>query len=304
MTEQRVAGGLDKGFARLAAMRKLFAVRNPQDIADYGRSAAAAWVARSAAPIPANVHAERIEGPYSGLRITPPEPGMLRMLYIHGGGLVYYDSSVFLPFLANLAVATGMEILAVDYPKAPENAASEILAGAIASAEAALRLSDGFGPGRPTLVAGDSVGAVLAMLLALGPMRERFAEMHLIYPVADAGGDYPERYATGHFLDAAMMRWFSNFIAPLFGTLGGPPCNLPREVLADLPPCTIHLAECDILHDEGHALARRCDEAGILRDVIVHEGLPHDFCLYSGAVPAAGRGVDLIAGKVRRCAPA
>jgi len=242
MSEVRVAGGLDKGFARLAAMRRLFAGRNPRELPDYGRRAAAAWVARNAAPVPAGIRVEQINATFRGHRILPPGESRGRLLYIHGGGLVYYDSSTFLPFLADLALVSRMEILALDYPKAPEHSANDILASVTSSAEVALRELGWAGSHGAMMIAGDSVGALLAMILAHGPLRGRFDAMHLIYPVADAGRTYPEQFASGHFLDKDTMNWFGGFIEPLFVPLGGSPCKLAPASLRNLPPCTIHLA--------------------------------------------------------------
>jgi acetyl esterase len=288
------SGKMDKGFARLAAMRKLMSRGDPRDLPDFGRAAAAAWIARTAAPIPAGVSVHRLSGGYPGHEIVPPGGGSRTMFYIHGGGLVYYDSRVFLPFLATLAHDADLRIVAFDYPKAPETETPAILAALDDALQAALQSTLQARRDGDILIAGDSVGGLLALVFALGPLKGRFGEVHLIYPVAGAPAHYPSRHAQGHFLDESLMLWFRGFIAPLFDKLGGAPVDLPTETLRRLPPVTIHVAECDILAEEGLALAARCREAGVLRHLASHAGLPHDFCLYGKAVPAAAEGIARI----------
>ncbi|HSP24883.1 MAG TPA: alpha/beta hydrolase, partial [Saliniramus sp.] len=277
------------------AMRKLMGRGDPRDLPDYGRAAAAAWVARTAAPIAPSVTVRPLGGGHPGHEIVPPGGGARTLFYIHGGGLVYYDSGVFLPFLATLAHDADLRILAFDYPKAPETETPVILASLEAALAAALERTLARRPGGDILIAGDSVGGLLALVFALGPLEGRFSEAHLIYPVAGAPADYERAYGQGHFLDESLMLWFRGFIAPLFDALGGAPVDLPSETLRRLPPVTIHVAACDILREEGLALASRCRDAGVLRQLVEHAGLPHDFALYGKAVPAAADGIAVIA---------
>ncbi|WP_136444094.1 alpha/beta hydrolase fold domain-containing protein [Pacificoceanicola onchidii] len=253
-------------FRKLAAFRRMFMKGNPQDAPDYGRAAAATWAARSAPALPDTV---RVEHARYGRRLIPAQFGADPIVYIHGGGLVYYDTEVFTPFLAQIAAQTGRTVLALDYPKAPETKAPLIRA----HLEATLRQITARHP-RITLM-GDSVGGLLAAQLAHMP---GVTDLHMLYPVTDLATDPADPYGTGHFLDTSMMDWFYTFITPL----GAAPLTLPRT--------SVHIAEADILAPQARAFALKSNAK-----VTEHPGLPHDFCLFSGASNAAATAVSQIA---------
>lgn len=253
-------------FRKLATLRRFFMKGDPRDAPDYGRAAAAAWTARNAPAIPQNV---RVEKTPFGRCLTPAQCGADPIVYIHGGGLVYYDTEVFTPFLSQLAAQTGRSVLALDYPKAPETKAPLIRT----YLEATLRQITARHP-RITLM-GDSVGGLLAAQLAHMP---GVTDLHMLYPVTDLATDPTDPHGTGHFLDTQMMDWFYEFITPL----GAAPVSLPRT--------TVHIAGADILAPQARAFAKN-----VKADLIEHPGLPHDFCLFSGASEAAAKAVSQIA---------
>ncbi|MEZ5842071.1 MAG: alpha/beta hydrolase, partial [Hyphomicrobiales bacterium] len=275
---------------------RLVASRDPRSLPDLGRSGAAAWASRFGPPRHPGVSVRQLGEPFAGLELTPPEPTDGELFFIHGGGLVYYDTAVFAPFLSELAAASGVRITAFDYPKAPETATGEIVSALRQGIGAALDRH----PGRRITLAGDSVGGLLAVHFALADFAGRLSRLQLIYPVAAAPATYDGRYATGHFLDGAMMSWFRGFIDPIFKMDGGAPADLAPEMLRRLPPVTLHIAECDILAAEGHALAAAMRAAGIATEVVVHAGLPHDFCLHSGRIASAAAGTARIAESLRQ----
>ncbi len=49
------------------------------------------------------------------------------------------------------------------------------------------------------------------------------------------------------------------------------------EQLKGLPPAVIHVAENDVLRDEGEAYARKLDLAGVSVSTVRFEGLIHDY---------------------------
>ncbi len=288
------AGALDRDFVALAAARRLMLRSEPRRLADHGRAATDAWIRRFAAPVDASVAVSAIDGPSARDEIVPAGGATRTLIYLHGGGLVYHDRTLFRPLLTRLAAAARLTVLSLDYPKAPETPPLDILASVSASLNAALaRATD-----HEVLIAGDSVGGLMALHFALGPWVGRFVGIHLLYPVVAATRHYDDRLGRAGFLDSAMMGWFRTFIDPIFAAGGGAPLDRPAGRIRRLPPVVIHAAEQDILCPEALAFAKRCREAGVLKRLILHRGLPHDFCLY-GSRPAAAAAVDRIAAELR-----
>ena len=292
MSAPAARGRLDRGLARLVAVRKLMKPGDPRRSPDYGRADAKAWVQRFSPSLPDSVRVRRLNASCPGHEVKPRGNVTRTLLYVHGGGLVHYDTAVFLPFLAILAAESGLRVVALDYPKAPEVATSEILLALTRSVSRALKAM----PDQEILIGGDSVGGLLAMHFALGRFRERFSEIHLIYPVLDAPDRYRSPYAEGHFLDEKLMLWFRGFIDPLFEiALEDIPVRFSRPRLRRLPAVTLHVAECDILREEGLRFGERCRRAGVHPRIVEHETVPHDFCLYTKPAPSAAASVRQIA---------
>lgn len=55
------------------------------------------------------------------------------------------------------------------------------------------------------------------------------------------------------------------------------PFNATLDQLKGLPPTLIEVAENDILRDEGEAMGRRLDEAGVEVTTIRFNGVTHDW---------------------------
>lgn len=266
-------------FKRLASMRKFMMRGDPRQAPNFGRDHAAQWISRQGIALPKGI---KIKPTGFGRIITPRAPATHKMMiYIHGGGLVYYDTAVFTPFLAQLSQQIGIKIAAVDYPKAPETPAQDILASIKKNVLAILRDN----PNCEITLAGDSVGGLLAMRIAQSLRKGQFKDLHLIYPVTDPEIDPECRFGTGHFLDSQMMDWFYTFIDPLFDV---------ETPIAQLPQTTVHIAETDILAHQGQAFANELKLNGRLKACHTYSGLPHDFCLFAGAIQAARSAIQQI----------
>jgi acetyl esterase/lipase len=266
-------------FKRLASLRKFMMRGDPRDAPDFGRDLAAQWISRQGLALPDDITISKTP---TGREITPtgPAPDQL-IIYIHGGGLVYYDTSVFTPFLAQLSHQLGIRVVALDYPKAPEVSVTDIFATLLDQVQGVIAAN----PNCDVILAGDSVGGLLAMQLAQTLQAPRIKNLHLIYPVTDnrIATDCP--FGTGHFLDSSMMDWFYTFIEPLFDG---------ETTTHHLPPTTVHIAQNDILAAQGQAFANFLKSKNRLKDCHVYAGLPHDFCLFAGASDAAKSAVRQI----------
>ncbi len=109
----------------------------------------------------------------------------------------------------------------------------------------------------------------------------------LIYPVTDSSCDSPSytEFAIGHGLTANAMRYYwRNYLAsPADGR--HPYASPILADLAGLPLAFVLTAECDPLRDEGEALARRLEEAGVPVTLRRFDGQIHGFFHIGHIIP-------------------
>ena len=194
-------------------------------------------------------------------------PGLV--VYYHGGGWVLgtldgWDASV-----RALAVASGCDVISVDYRLAPEHifpAAADDAFDALVWAGS----DAGLAAGRPIVVAGDSAGGNLAAVSALrardagGPP---LALQLLVYPVTDCDLDrksYYEFMGNEFIVNQKDMVWFWNHYAPDQAARVNPYASpLRAPDLSGLPPAYVVTAEHDPLREEGFAYADRLRDARV-----------------------------------------
>ncbi|SNR74495.1 alpha/beta hydrolase fold domain-containing protein [Puniceibacterium sediminis] len=257
----------------IAARRLMMRKVAPRDDADYGRAAQSAWIANYTNPVSADVDIRQTDRWTHVL--TPANAQNCTLHYIHGGGLVYYDALDFLPMLTRLAAGSGARIMVHGYAKMPENTADTCLSPLIA------RIMSALNPDGRDIVIGDSIGGLVALHIAAGPVRDRVQGAVLVYPVLSLSTIFPSYsdFATGLFLDAEVMLWFRRLWADWFVQHGTDPLAMAR-----LPcPVTIFAAPCDILADEARAFAQCHPKA----DLHWLQGQGHDALLYAGRVQSA-----------------
>ena len=235
--------------------------------------------------------------------VDAPAPAVL---FAHGGGWVTGSLDSHDRVCRQLANRLRAVVVAVDYACAPEHrypAALDDYATAWAwlQGETGALLTDT----RRLVVAGDSSGGNLAAALTLRLKRRgapQPAAQLLLYPALDRRAATPsyERYAEGHNLTAAMMRWYWQAYDPQ-GRHDDPElAPLAAPDLAGLPPAVVAVAPADVLHDEGVAYAARLRSAGVDARVVACEGMIHGFLRWPGAVPAARGHLDAICAELLR----
>jgi acetyl esterase len=222
-------------------------------------------------------------------------PGLV--LYFHGGGWVLngidnWDSSV-----RALAVASGCDVLSVEYRVAPEHvfpAAADDAYDALVWAASPAGLANG----RPIVVSGDSAGGNLATVSALrardfgGPP---VALQLLVYPVVDCDLDrrsYRECDGDQFILNRGDMTWFWDHYAPDPATRVNPYVSPLRAArLSGLPPVYLVTAEYDPLRDEGFAYADRLRAARVPVEHRHFGSEIHCFFSFTGALDDADKAV-------------
>jgi acetyl esterase len=222
------------------------------------------------------------------VRVYRPQAsdGLPAIVHLHGGGWVMGDLDTHDSICRDLAAGSGCAVVAVHYrrpPEAPFPAAFED------SLAATLRVAElGLDPDRVAVV-GDSSGGGLAASVAQ-ELRGQLRHQVLVYPVCDARLGETEsysRYADGFFLTAADMRWFLDHYAPEADPADPRLSPLAASDLSGVAPATVVLAECDPLHDEGLAYARRLEEAGVEVELRDYAGQLHPFFALAGVIDDA-----------------
>ncbi|GAB3617711.1 alpha/beta hydrolase fold domain-containing protein [Okibacterium endophyticum] len=227
--------------------------------------------------------------------VTCPQPSPVT-IYLHGGGWCVGSTVTHDRLIRELAHASATTILSVDYALAPEKpfpaALDDCLAAAFWLCDHAESLglaSDKFG------LAGDSAGANLALGMALC-LRDtgdiaKVGGIFAAYPVCDFRLVTASMvaFAEGCSLTQGQMSYFWESYAPGRALRHHPYAAPLRADLHGLPPVLIQLAEFDVLHDEGQALADRMGLAGVNVTCETYGGMAHGFLNHPGQVEVAAQ---------------
>ena len=212
-------------------------------------------------------------------------------VFIHGGGWVLGDYPTHRRLVRDLVVESGCAAVFVNYTPSPEARFPQ----AVEEIYAAVKWVAGHGrdigvDGTRLALAGNSVGGNMSLAAALvakdhdGP---QLRTLVLMWPVTDAGYDWDSyvEYGRRRFLTAPLMEWmFDQYVsdpAQRDNDLMSP-VRATSERLRGLPPTLIAVAENDILRDEGEAMGRLLDDAGVEVTTVRFNGVIHDWGMLNG----------------------
>ena len=235
------------------------------------------------------------------------EPGLPVLVYFHGGGWVWSSVDTHDRLAREYAAAGRCAVVSVDYALSPEAKFPQALeeCAAIVRWLGANGAAWGIDPARIAL-AGDSAGGNLALATSLvlrdtgGPALRGILAL---YPVCDADFGRPSYRAYGagaYFLTEEKMRFYWSAYARDDADRLNPLAAPLRADLARLPPVLVQLAELDVLHDEGVALAGRLRAAGVETELQEYAGLIHGFARATGRVGKAREAKDRAGEWLRR----
>ncbi|MFG6193990.1 alpha/beta hydrolase [Nonomuraea sp. JJY05] len=222
---------------------------------------------------PALAQVEDVQGP-DGLPLRhyrPSEQARPLMVFAHGGALIIGDLDTHDRTCRRIAHACDVEVLAVDYRRAPEHP----YPAAVQDVTAVLRWA------RPAAVAGDSAGGYLATMACLR-LRDAGEPVPgaqiLICPNTDLTLSQPSIVSkgSGHSLDADFLAGAIELWTPDPADRA-PASPLLAAELSGMPDTLIVTAEHDALRDEGDAYARRLARAGVRVTHRQEPGLEHGF---------------------------
>lgn len=211
-------------------------------------------------------------------------------VYVHGGAFVFGDLDSHDRACRRLAALGGVDVVSVDYRRAPEHPAPAAIEDVRTVLAAVRQSTDG---DRPLGLAGDSAGALLAFLAA-DATDVTVDRLLMINPNVDLTLSMPsvQSRGTGWGLDARDLEWFVSQWAPTFALRTGRALNPLQHTPAAAPMTTIITSEHDPLRDEGLALVQHLRGAGRLTAHRHLDGMVHGVINLDSISPTARRWGD------------
>jgi acetyl esterase len=220
-----------------------------------------------------------------GLRLHTPTaaPRHPALVYLHGGGWVFFSIATHDRIMRELAARAGRTVIGVDYARAPEARYPVAREQAVAAWRWARAHAGELGIAADRIaLGGDSAGANLALAAALvlrdaGERPDALLLNYGVYDDDDSTESYRRFDGPAYNLGRDEMRGFWDRY------LGHPrppadPLATPLKAgLAGLPRCCLVVPECDVLRDDSLALAERLHEAGVPVSLQRHPGAVHSF---------------------------
>ncbi|WP_310396943.1 alpha/beta hydrolase [Hymenobacter sp.] len=252
--------------------------------------------------MPWRVHLEslRLDNRFEAEWLRPRAAHPTRvLLYLHGGGYVLGSLNTHRSLAGSLAQRCGLNVLTINYRKAPDHP----FPAALDDAKRAYRwlLRHGHRP-HDIVVAGDSAGGglALALLLALRDAGEPAPAAGIgLSPWTDLNLPITalRRVAReeGLLLEALQMRTWGPLYAhktPLTHPLLSP----AQADLHGLPPLLIQVSTAEVLYDDAVKFVDKARAAGVAVTLHSFEGLVHWWHLFWRLVPEARQALDQVAG--------
>jgi acetyl esterase len=225
--------------------------------------------------------------------------------YLHGGGWVLGGLKTHTMLLCELALRSGRAIAFLEYPLAPETQFPETIEICETAIRDTLRDASELGLSSSNFVlAGDSSGGNIALSLALALQRSEHiapASLVLLYPVTDHAMDSASyiEFAEDPNLSRQAMSWFWEQYLPeerLGMDARASPLRADKERFRGFPPTLIITCECDVLRDQGEALAAELIQAGVEVTAVRWLGALHGFLITEELLraPKAQQCVDFV----------
>lgn len=245
-------------------------------------------------------------------RLYKPRAGDLAakglLVYFHGGGFVMGSLETHDHICRDLCAGSGVAVLSVDYRLAPEHRFPAAPDDCLQAVRWAADNADALGiDASRIVVAGDSAGANLAAVTAMRLRDEGGPALRaqvLVYPVTDyhtpPTRSYIENQSGYSLTRAAMIRFWTDYIASESQAVHPLASPLRAATLAGLPPALVITAEFDPLRDEGELFAHRLLDAGGGVTLWRYDGLIHGFFRMGLASSRAKQAVERCAAWIRQ----
>ncbi len=226
-----------------------------------------------------------VKGHWYQPKSGPGSAGPVTMLYLHGGGYVYY-SKAHQNLIALVTLAAKSRTFALDYPLIPEHPYPAQLEAALAAYK--WLLESGVAP-ENLVVAGDSAGGNLtvALLLSLRDAQLPLPALAICLApwidMANSGASMTRNEPYDWIVKRMPERW-----AGWFCKDADPADPLISPIHADLrglPPIYIQAGSAEILHDMICTFAERAQAQGAPVQLEVWPNMTHDFQAFGDIIP-------------------
>jgi acetyl esterase len=220
-------------------------------------------------------------GPFM-VREFPLEQSVGLYIHFHGGGWALGSIYEQDELLNSLGRASGLRVVSVEYPLAPEHELQEILARAKVAARVVI---ESYGDAKVCL-GGESAGAHIAVNVALDLIGERevaakMCGLNLCYGIYDLSMSPSQRRAGSAFigLSKPYLEWFYSLALPGRSSeqRRDPAVSPLYRDLARMPACLFSVGECDPLLDDTLFMAARWRAAGNRAELQVYPEAHHGF---------------------------
>jgi acetyl esterase len=221
------------------------------------------------------------QGPFM-VREFPLEQSVGLYIHFHGGGWALGSIYEQDELLSSLGKASGLRVVTVEYPLAPEHELQEILARAKVAARVVM---ESYGDAK-ICVGGESAGAHIAVNVALDLIGERehavkICGLNLCYGIYDLSMSPSQRRAGGAFigLSKPYLEWFYSLALPgrSMEQRRDPAVSPLYRDLARMPACLFTVGELDPLLDDTLFMAARWRAAGNPAELQVYPEAHHGF---------------------------
>ena len=224
------------------------------------------------------------------------------LLHMHGGAFFAGSLETHLPLASELAVRCNARVFLVDYRLAPQHPYPAALEDGLAAYQALLDLD--VDPAQITLV-GDSAGGAHILAMAVFARNEGMplpGGMVMISPFVDmtltAESILGKAKVDPMLSVVPLQRGVSAYCGEILPA--DPSVSPVFAELDDLPPMLIQVGSDEILLDDALLLEQRAQAAGVQVSCTVHEGMWHNFQMFSAFVEKADKALWAIADFVRR----
>ena len=245
----------------------------------------------------------------NGIRIeyfNPPKITQKHtLLYLHGGGYVVGSMRSYEGLLAQIALATGGQVVAFEYAKAPERPFPSALSESLLVYEWLLK--QGKAPEEIVLM-GDSAGGGLCLSLLQKLQEEKLpmpARLVLIAPWADLTLQAPsitQKAKQDHIITREYLDIVRRLYVPDLQMLEHPLVSPIYANFEGFPPTLIQVGTNDLLYDDSIQLVEKMKTAGVAVDLEVWENMPHVWHVIGDRLPEAGKALQKIADFIRKMA--
>lgn len=259
---------------------------------------------RAALPRVENIQVPGADGALAARLYASSRERLPVLLYMHGGGFTIGGLETHDSLCRQLALHSGVAVLALDYRLAPEHRFPAAVDDAWAAMQWLPGAADALGlDGSRLAVGGDSAGGTLAAVCALHArdIGQDLALQLLITPGTMAHADTASHklFANGFLLDSNAIAWFFDHYIDHHHRRDWRFAPMEAPDHSGLAPACVVLAECDPLVDEGVAYADMLRANGCAVHLELYRGVTHDFIKMGRAIPEALLALDACAAALK-----